>query len=338
MTLNRLSSLTVGVIGIGALCAMPAHAAPAKKKPTAKPAAASAPAAVKAPPPEAKPAATSAPAPNSNTMKPEGEVGSYTSTGTYRGRLSVGKMDPPAAFNLEDIQNFPEERLHPVLNNPVNFEEGRDFSTMMDFQDEQMAHPWLPEFSQNPFLTMVGKTDSPAKDWTYSVIDQGGATVWKLEGKGEPPQNMVWDGTDKERGQVAVDTVYIPQLTITNREGYRRTYSGQPAQFSAIRYEDKGRVILELSSKRVFQEKKLEFTKEGKLLLDKATDAIRETGKVPFTIRPYDSDPELARARQQAIVKYLKDELFLSDSQILKADVENPDRRGNAFAIVIGGN
>jgi len=332
MRKNSLSSLTLAVIGLVGFCALSADAAPAKKKPVES--APAAPAAVKASSPENKPAAAT----NSASMKQDGEIETITTTGTYRGRLAIGKIDPPAAFNLEDIQNFPEERLHPVLNNPVNFEEGRDFSSMMDFQDEQMIHPWLPEFSQNPFLTMVGKTDTPAKDWTYSVIDQGGATVWKIEGKGEPPQNMVWDGTDKERGQVAVDTVYIPQLTITNREGYRRTFSGQPAQYSAIRYEEKGRVILELSSKRLFQDKKTEFTKEGVLLLDKAMDIIRESGKVPFTIRPYDAESDLARSRQQAIAKYLKDRLFISDTQILRSEVENPDRRGNAFAIVIGGN
>jgi len=288
---------------------------------------------------------TAAPVPTSaaaaaagSNMKPDGEVGSYTSTGTYRGRLSVGKIDPPAAFNLEDIQNFPEERLHPVLNNPVNFEEGRDFSSMMDFKEEHMASPWIPEFSQTPFLTMLGKTDSPARDWTYSVIDQGGATVWKLEGKGTPPASMSWDGTDKERDHVAVATVYIPQLTITNKEGYRRTYSGQPAQFSAIRVSEKGRTVLELSSKRLFQEKKTELTKEGLLILDKVCDIIREEAKLSFTIRPYDSEADLARARQQEIAKYLRENLFISDSQIIRADVESPAKRGNAFGIFLGGN
>jgi hypothetical protein len=271
------------------------------------------------------------------SMKGDGEMGDYVSTGTYKGNLTVGKLDPPAAFNLEDIQNFPEERLHPVLNNPVNFEEGRDFSVMMDFQDEQIAHPWLPEFSQPPFLSMVSKTDSAAKDWTYSVIDQSGGTVWRQDGKGEPPQSMEWNGEDKNRDHVAVDTVYIPQLTITNKEGYRRTYSGQPAQFSAIRVQDKGRLVLELSSKRLFQEKKTEFTSEGKLLLDKVCDIIREENKLPFSIRPYDTDTDIARARQQAIAQYLREKLFIADNQIVRGEVQDPEKRNAAFAIVIGG-
>ena len=38
--------------------------------------------------------------------------------GKNREKLVIGKLDPPAAFNLEDIQNFPEDRLQPLLNAP----------------------------------------------------------------------------------------------------------------------------------------------------------------------------------------------------------------------------
>jgi hypothetical protein len=274
-------------------------------------------------------------------MKNEGEIGQYTSTGTYKGKLTIGKIDPPAAFNLEDIQNFPEERLHPVLNNPVNFQEGRDFSSLMDFQDDKVIHPWIPDFPRAPFLTMRGDVDSSAKDWTFSIIDQAAGAVWTQSGKGVPPQNLFWNGEDKERGYVAIDTVYIPQISITNKEGYHRTYPGQPAQFSAIRYTEKGKTIIELSSKALFQERKTELTKEGELLLEKVTDIIREEGKLPFTIQPYDADGDLAHARQQVLAKYLQKKLYVSESQIVRGDVASPEKRGNAFAIVLnatGGN
>src|SRR5258708_11887304 len=75
-------------------------------------------------------------------------------TGKNREKLVVGKLDPPAAFNLEDIQNFPEDRLQPLLNSPVTFNEGRDFSSMMDFKEDQPIHPWLPEIAKTPFLQM----------------------------------------------------------------------------------------------------------------------------------------------------------------------------------------
>jgi len=284
------------------------------------------------------------PPPSSPTanLKNDGEVGSYTSTGTYKGKLPIGKIDPPAAFNLEDIQNFPEDRLHPVLNNPVNFEEGRDFSELMNFQDEIMVHPWIPDFPRAPFLTMRGDVDSSAKEWVFSIIDQAAGAVWTQEGKGTPPPSLSWNGEDKERGFVAVDTVYIPQISITNKEGYHRTYPGQPAQFSAIQYTDKGKNIIELSSKALFQDRKSDFTKEGELLLQKVTDLIREEGKLPFSVHPYDNDADLARARLQTLVKYLKEKLYLSDTQITRGEVSGPEKRGNAFAIVLnassGGN
>jgi len=277
-------------------------------------------------------ATTSTPTPN---LKNDGEIGTYQSTGTFKGKLPVGKIDPPAAFNLEDIQNFPEERLRPVLNNPVNFEEGRDFSDLLNFQEEQMIHPWIPDFSQAPFLTMRGDVDSSAKEWSFSIIDQAAGAVWTQQGKGSPPQNLVWNGEDQTRGVVAVDTVYIPQISVTNKEGYHRTYPGQPAQFSAIRYTDKGKNIVELSSKALFQDRKTDFTKEGELLLQKVLDIIREEDKLPISIHPYDSDADLARAREQVLAKYFQNKLFIAASQVISSEVEGPEKRGIAFAITL---
>jgi hypothetical protein len=278
---------------------------------------------------------TPSPASPTAGLKNDGEIGQYTSTGTFKGKLPVGKIDPPAAFNLEDIQNSPEERLHPVLNNPVNFEEGRDFSDLLNFQDEQLVHPWIPDFSQAPFLTMRGDVDSSAKDWSFSIIDQAAGAVWTQEGKGVPPLNLAWNGEDKERGYVAVDTVYIPQISITNKEGYHRTYPGQPVQFSAIRYTEKGKNVVELSSKALFQDRKTDLTKEGELLLQKVLDVIREEGKLPFSIRPYDTDTELARSREEILSKYFQEKLFISPAQVVSSDVASPDKRGIAFGIVL---
>src|SRR5579872_4444276 len=197
----------------------------------------------------------------------KGEVGTETITGKNLQKLQVGMFDPPAAFNLEDIQNFPEERLQPVLNNPIYFEEGRDFSTMMDFQDEQLYHPWLPELSKAPFLTMKTSVEKPSSEWSFAIIDQAGATVWKQDGKGNPPPTLSWNGEDSLRDHAAVDTVYIPQLAATDKEGYHHTYMGQPIQFSSIVYKNHGKTVIELSTKSLFLEKKTDLSKEAPLLL-----------------------------------------------------------------------
>ena len=59
-----------------------------------------------------------------------------------------------------------------------------------------------------------------------------------MDGKGSPPSLFTWAGDDKERGHAAVDTVYIPQLATTDKEGYRHTYSGQPVQFATLLISD----------------------------------------------------------------------------------------------------
>jgi hypothetical protein len=283
-----------------------------------------------------------APAPAANPTTPavkpakDGEL-DVSIQGTRKDKMVVGKYDPPAAFNLEDIQNFPEERLYPVLNNPITFEEGRDFSNMMDSQDEKIIHPWLPEIPRAPFLSMKPILDKPAKDWTFSVIDQGGTPVASQDGKGSPPPIFVWSGEDKDRGYLAVDTVYIPQLSTTDKEGYRHTYMGQPAQFAVLYYRDKGRTVVELSTKRIFVDKKTDLTKEANVFLDKVCDLIRQDSRVPFGLQGYDPDPDLARAREKALQKYFSDKLLVPDTQISLLEPGSSDKRGQAIAVVFNG-
>lgn len=291
---------------------------------------------------QAAPAAPAAaqpqtPAPTSIQAPPassQGDLGDITIKGERKDKLQVGKFDPPAAFNLEDIQNFPEERLQPVLNNPLTFEEGRDFSSMIDFQDEQLFHPWLPDISYAPFLSMKPVLDKPAKEWIFTIIDQAGTTVAKQEGKNTPPSVLNWNGEDLARDHIAVDTVYIPQLATTDKDGYHHTYMGQPIQFSILMFKDRGKTVIELSSKRLFLEKKAEWTKEASTLLDKVCDTIREDGRLPFAIQPYDADPELARSRQQLLIKYFSEKLFIPANQIVASNPSSADKRGSAMAII----
>jgi hypothetical protein len=255
-------------------------------------------------------------------------------TGVSKEKLEVGKFDPPAAFNLEDIQNFPEDRLLPVLNNPLTFEEGRDFTTLMDFQEEQVFHPWLPEISKAPFLTMKPVVDKVPKDWTFSIIDQNGATVAKTEGHGTPPASLTWNGEDGVRDHIAVETVYIPQLATTDKEGYHHTYSGQPIQFSSLLLKDHGRTVIEISSKRLFQDKKSEWTKESPVLLGKLLDALREDGQKPFSIQPYDADSGLGRERQKQLKDYLVAQLHIPPDQVGTPDPQSAEKRSNAMVVM----
>ena len=286
----------------------------------------------------AKPATAPAPGATGANVKQakDGEMEANI-VGSRKEKLTVGKFDPPAAFNLEDIQNFPEDRLQPVLNNSLIFEEGRDFSTMMDFQDEQLFHPWLAELSQAPFLTMKSAIEKSPKDWTFTVIDQAGATVSKQEGKGTPPAVISWAGDDSVRDHVAVETVYIPQLATTDNQGYHHTYMGQPVQFSSLIYKDHSKMVVELSSKRLFKDKKTELSNEAPVILDKVCDLIREEGHMMFAIQPYDSETDMARGRQQTLIQYFIDNLNLSAKQIIAADPLGAEKRGAAMAITFNG-
>ncbi len=275
----------------------------------------------------------SAPTVDKSMPQKQGEM-SVDIKGKSREKMVVGKFDPPAAFNLEDIQNFPEDRLLPVLNNPVTFEEGRDFSNMMDFHEDRPVHPWLADLAREPYLRMKTPANDRPKEWTFSVIDQAGSRVYEQEGKGGLPDILIWNGQDNKRDHLAVDTVYIPQIATVDKDGYHHTLMGQPVQYGSFIFKDQGKTVIELSAKKLFQENKAELTKEAPLFLDKVCDQIKEDGLLPFSIQPYDDDMGLAQSRQRTLVKYFADKLVIPESQIVSASPAAADKRGSAMAIV----
>ncbi len=328
--------LLAGLTAPSSLWAAPAKKTASKAKPKAaapsKPASAAptaAPASGQAPM-----GSTSAPStPVKSETKSEGELENVDVTGTFKGKLKVGKFDPPAAFNLEDIQNFPEDRLQPVLSNAVTFDESRDFAGMMEKIDDQLYHPWLPEIARAPFLQMQPAIDQTPRDWTFAVIDQSGGTVYEQEGKGSPSKLLVWQGEDKLRDRAAVDTVYIPQVLITNKEGYRRTYQGQPVQFASVMYTDRGKTIIEISTKRLFDENKSSLSKEAPIHLDKLCDAIREGNLLPFAVQMREPKDDLVKPRQEAVVKYVAEKLLIPESQITALPATSAEKRGAVVSI-----
>ena len=75
-----------------------------------------------------------APSTPTAALKNDGEIGAYTSTGTFKGKLPVGKIDPPAAFNLGGHSKFSGRTAAPRAEQPRQLlEEGRDFSDLLRF-------------------------------------------------------------------------------------------------------------------------------------------------------------------------------------------------------------
>jgi hypothetical protein len=109
---------------------------------------------------------------------------------------------------------------------------------------------------------------------------------------------------------------------------------GQPVQFSSLLFKERGRTVIELSSRRIFQEKKAELTKEAPVFLEKVCDVIREDAHLPFAIQPFDADPDLEVQRQKALVKYFSEKLYIPETQIVTAAAQGAEKRGQAIAIL----
>jgi len=103
--------------------------------------------------------------------------------------------------------------------------------------------------------------DKPAKDWTFSVIDQGGTPVASQAGREARPPSL-----PVGRGQgpgLSGGRYGLHPAAGHHRQGRLPPHLyGQPGQFAVLYFKDKARTVVELSTKRIFQEKKTDFTKE----------------------------------------------------------------------------
>ena len=97
--------------------------------------------------------------------------------------------------------------------------------------------------------------------------------------------------------------------------------------------ERAGKTVIEVSSKRLFEEKKSDLSKEAPILLDKVCDAIREGNLLPFAIQIREPRADLAKPRQDGVVKYLSEKLLIPESQITVLSPADDEKRGAVVAI-----
>ena len=100
-----------------------------------------------------------------------------------------------------------------------------------------VARPWLSQFASGPVARFRPEVTDVAR-WRLTVANAKGETVATMEGKGQPPKEIPWDGRAKDGSMVMPELVYSYVFEAHDRAGNKRNFLGEGFRVSAYRTED----------------------------------------------------------------------------------------------------
>ena len=182
-----------------------------------------------------------------------------------------------------------------------------DYSAKYDFFETG------PVFSLKPRIEGV-----EIERWTFGVTDIAGQTAYRKRGTGRLPNEFIWDGFDENGKVLKLGSGYTYQLSFLTKAGVPETLRRkEPKTVDAIQYRRGGKLVLEVSNKKMFQASRKErLTPEGREILEEIMDYIKMSNKYPVGINVFSDDEGLAGDQIRTLKTILLRELKLPEKDI----------------------
>jgi hypothetical protein len=236
------------------------------------------------------------------------------STGTSRGRgetseglsevvikgeakdiVKVEKAPYRIEIKLEDIVSSSIEETEALMEGGVEILRQEDFQQFSRLNSKQVIRPSLPAIPEPPLVTFhPQRSDLTIKKWVLTISDEKGNIIRTLQGKGNPPKTIEWDGRDDGGRMIRVGTLYSYDFVGIDQDGRPHTTSGKPFQLWALKYDEKESVSIEVSNRVLYSSERDGFSEEGKLIMEKALDLLRQYSRYPFRIEICSDEPDLS--------------------------------------------
>ena len=261
-TRTRLGITAIGLLGIFALTPAEAAVAPTRAKRTVEPKKSvprptkvetpASPAPVAGPSnAPAAPAAAAAAKEGADYTMPGGQEGTAFRSLTVEGedRVHLEFERPTLAPDL-DPHRAPG--LDPAGAADVLLRSGPDLVapfTALSAQDRSpwVARPWLARFASGAVARFRPEVSDVAR-WRLVVANARGETVATMEGKGQPPREIAWDGRAKDGSTVSPDLTYSYVFEAHDKAGNKRNFVGPGFRVAAYRVEGRDGPILAFSA------------------------------------------------------------------------------------------
>ena len=147
--------------------------------------------------------------------------------------------------------------------------------------------------------------------WNFKVTDATGATVKLDKGNGNLPDELIWDGFDRDGNILKMGSPYWYVLTYMDKAGNPGSARREtPKVVNAIRYQRDNKIYIEISSKVLFEEKRQDrLTDPGKQMLEEVRDYMKMSNNFPVSVKVYSEDSGLSGDQIRTLEKLFTDKL-----------------------------
>ncbi len=222
----------------------------------------------------------------------------------------------------------PVSGLQPHLNN------------LETLKSDQPPHLWLPDMAATPVARFypADPEGHKIKTWNLAVTDFRGSPFKNYEGKGNPPEDLTWDGQGDNGEMLRVGYPYSYVFTLTDKGTNTYNHAGVSFRIPALDYHRDGDRVLEMAGGQLFPREESDLNDSGKQWLTRSADEIRRHPYSPVRVVVTAENQELAQLRAAEVAGYLAESMILPLEQVETETIVRPDLRAEmdgAVAVVI---
>lgn len=165
-----------------------------------------------------------------------------------------------------------------------------------------MPRPWLDKFKTGDVVRFRPALKDVDR-WRLEIVNSRGETAALFEGKGNPPDEIGWDGLSPEGKPTPPGLTYSYVLEAYDRAGNKRNFVGKGFELPPYRLETEGGLVLVCSGGDVTGPAKQRYARrsEPTVMLLEAASRINQVRRrdhiirIEATARSYDEAANLAR-------------------------------------------
>lgn len=173
-------------------------------------------------------------------------------------------------------------------------------------------HASLSFLEIQPIFKLTPKMASiDVEKWNFKVTDSTGGTVFLQKGEGSLPQVITWDGIGRDGKILKMGSPYWYVLTYMDKAGNPGSVRREtPKEVTAIKYKKDNKLVMEVASKVVFEDKRKErLSDAGKQILLEIQDYIKMSNTFPVSIQVFSDDKGLSADQIRSLEKLFTEKL-----------------------------
>lgn len=201
------------------------------------------------------------------------------------------------------------------INERVNWDsvdeiEGLDSGSGNDDVELRLSHPELASIHPAP-VKIFNAQFKDLRHWKLELTAADGTVFRTIEGEGNPPEKIAWDGLSGSGQPLVAGRNYAFSFTAVDKAGNKRTFPGQTFTIPAFYLQQGDGLLIGLDQGKIFSKDRLRLTANGAAYAREVASLIRyfsKKGKITVTSQEANIDDFLQLVAKELVAG---DDLFV---------------------------